>query len=274
MLLAASERRKLITLGSSGYKTPDGPHRKKVSLMAEEPKVTDQPKVDQPAPAEAPKEPTPEPTVGEALAPKEPAKEPDTVPLATHLQVKKEKQALEKEIEGLRKAKDEGSPELSTDISKLADDYGVDEKVVKAIISASRTEALKGVDEMIEQKLGPIQTERKEEKLNQAFQTHFKAAMEQLPDEFGKVVNADVIKSLSLDPRNAKKTFKQLIEETYGNSIGGRKTIETTVPGGGKDPEKVDVERAKRDPEYFKEVMKDPAMKKQYNDSLETRIAI
>ena len=99
------------------------------------------------------------------------------------------------------------------------------------------------------------------------FSKHFADAIEANP-EYAGIANPEVIKTLSLDPRNASKTFVQIIEETYGGAIQGRRTIETTTPRGGKDPEKVDIQRAKTDQDYLTRVLQDPAMREQYNADL------
>ena len=91
--------------------------------------------------------------------------------------------------------------------------------------------------------------------------------MERAP-EFKAIANPEVIKSLAILPQNAKKTLSQILEETYGNAITGKRTIETTSPGGGKEPEPLDIKRAEKDIEYFKEVMADPKKKAQYNEAM------
>jgi len=58
----------------------------------------------------------------------------------------------------------------------------------------------------------------------------------------------------------------QILEEAYGNAITGKRTIETTKPGGGKEPTEVDYHRAQTDSEYFKQIMDSPNLKKKYNE--------
>ena len=48
----------------------------------------------------------------------------------------------------------------------------------------------------------------------------------------------------------------------------GKRTIETTQPGGGNDPEPLNIQRAEKDIEYFKQVMADPKKKAQYNEAM------
>jgi hypothetical protein len=82
----------------------------------------------------------------------------------------------------------------------------------------------------------------------------------------------EVIKTLSLDPKNSNKTISQLIEETYGNALPGKRSIEQNKPGGSKESGEIDFDRAKKDGSYFKEIMADPGLKKKYNDNLIGRV--
>ena len=68
-----------------------------------------------------------------------------------------------------------------------------------------------------------------------AFATGLEKALQNAP-EYRDVVNVSVIKALAFNPANANKTYRQLLEEAYGNAITGQRTVETTTPrGGAKD---------------------------------------
>lgn len=54
--------------------------------------------------------------------------------------------------------------------------------------------------------------------IEEIFSENFNKVMEGMP-EYKDVVNRDVIKELSLLPQNAKKTFQQIVEETYKDKI-------------------------------------------------------
>ena len=87
--------------------------------------------------------------------------------------------------------------------------------------------------------------------------------------EFDGVVNKDVIMALTRDPNNASKTFPQLIEAAYGHLLQGKRTVDTGSSRTGKEDNMiVDIAKAKTDSEYFKMVMSDPNLKKQYNDKM------
>jgi hypothetical protein len=86
--------------------------------------------------------------------------------------------------------------------------------------------------------------------------------------EFKGVVNTDVVRQLATLPQNASKTISQIIEETYGNALQGKRTIETTSPNGGQEPEPLDIDRASKDIKYLTEILADPKKKAQYNESM------
>jgi hypothetical protein len=100
---------------------------------------------------------------------------------------------------------------------------------------------------------------------------HLNKTLENSP-EYKDIVNVDVIKALAFNPANANKTYKQLLDEAYGNAVTGRRTLETTTPRGGAKDTKLDVQRAKTDTEYRREVLKDPDLRKQYNEGLTDRV--
>ena len=207
-------------------------------------------------------------TVGQVLDPKPEAK---VVPEAAFLELKKENKEFKKAISALEKTIAEGGTkaEVSTDIAAIGEKYGVD----KAFLSELATSIRKDTEADFESKLKPIAAKDKADRIEGVFKTHFEKAMAEMP-EFNGVVNRDVIKTLSLDPSNANKTFQQLIEDTYGNALGGKRTLETTTPRGGKTIDKVDFTLAGRDQNYLKEVLSNPDSRKEYNDGLTDRLSM
>jgi len=122
-------------------------------------------------------------------------------------------------------------------------------------------------------KLAKFEKEGQNAKRDAALEAGLNKALDDAP-EFKDVINVDVIKQMALNPANADKTFANLLEEAYGNALGGKRTIESTTPRGGAKNEKVDIEKARRDNTYLKEVLADPALRKQYNEGLENRIML
>jgi hypothetical protein len=206
-------------------------------------------------------------TVGQVLDPKP---EPKVVPEAAFLELKNENKEFKKAIKALEKTIADGATkgEVSSDIAAIGEKYGVDKTFLTELASTIRKEA----EGDFQKKLEPITAKEKADRIDGVFTTHFDKAMADMP-EYNGVVNRDVIKTLSLDPKNADKTFQQLIEDTYGNALGGKRTLETTTPRGGAKIDKVDFKRAGTDQKYLEEVLSNPDTKKEYNEGLTDRLS-
>lgn len=191
-----------------------------------------------------------EPTVGELQGDEEAPKKseaPENVPKARLDKEIQRRKDLEKELESLKNEKDD-DPEV--------EDTDRDPEVKELAAKLDRIE----------------QNERRQ-KAEAIFAEHYKRALDNAP-EYQDVANQEVIKQMAFNPANKNKTYSQLLEEAYGNAIsGGRSTIETTTARGGVKDTKVDAERAQRDPEYRREVLADPELRKQYNEGLVDRVS-
>lgn len=172
-------------------------------------------------------------------------KKVDSVPLARLNKEISKRKELEKQLEELR--------------GELEDDPEVDD--------VEENSEVKNLAERLES----IEKKEKLAKKEAAFTQGLNKALENAP-EYKDVVNVEVIKALAFNPANANKTYRQLLEEAYGNAINGRRTVETTVPRGGAKDAKLDMARAQKDAEYRKEVLRDPELRKQYNEGLTDRI--
>lgn len=208
-----------------------------------------------------------EKTVGELLEDKK------DVPLAIFLEKKKEAKALEKELSDLKQQIKDGATksEAKAELKDIAEKYDVDPNFLSELSTIIYSKAKGDVEETLKSKLQPLEDKEREEKINKAFNEHYEKVIEELP-EYADVINKDIIKSLSLLPQNANKTFQQIIEETYGKTVTGKKTLETATPRGGKETS-LDMSRI-NDPEYFKRVMENPELKKKYNEGLTSRISL
>jgi len=219
-------------------------------------------------------------TIGKALdtLPKseEATKQEETVPLSALLEIKKENKALSRELREMKKSIEQGESKKATSksIESLAEKFpDVDPNFLQEFAAAVREESKKETEEEISEKLKPIQEKDKAEKIEKAFNTHFKKTMESLK-EYEGIVNKDVIKALSLLPENANKTFTQIIEESYGHIVSGKRSMDSASSRVSKnDTVEVDVARARKDPEYFQEIMASPELKKKYNAGMVSRIA-
>lgn len=229
-----------------------------------EPEVKEvQPEVAPEAPAEEAK---PQQTMGEMMGTQpvvetKVEKKDDTVPLSAFLDLKKD---LKEMKEALKEAKDSKGNVASADVAAIAEQFGVDagflEQYGKTIADKTQKE--------LEAKFMPLLEKQDREKRQvetaQLFEKVFNDALTELP-EYGKVVNKDVIKALAFSPANANKTLPQIIEETYGNAIQGRPSIETTRPAPNKE-EHVDFD--KMTPEQAAEASADPRQAGKYTEYL------
>lgn len=206
---------------------------------------------------------TKEATVGETLVSEEVKKAVDTVPISRLNKEISKRKELEDRLAALEaNASSKSNVQVDADIESIAAEFNLDPNALNKVAAVIKRQA----ESDIEEKLRPL-TEREEMSRKESlFNQHFAKAMENLP-EFKDVVNPEVIKQLAFNAANGGKTFSQLIQETYGHSIRGRETVETTIPRGGATGD-FDISRAKSDPAYFKEVMANPTLKQKYNDAL------
>lgn len=187
-----------------------------------------------------------EPTAGDLQTEATEKKQVDSVPIAR----------LNKEIERRKELE-----------AKLAE---ATSEAEKDGATKDEAEKLPEVKELAE-KLATIEAREESARKEKVFAEHLQAALESNP-EFKGIANPEVIKQMAFNPANKDKTYSQLLDEAYGSAVPGRKTIETTTPRGGVQDVKIDLQKAERDPEYRKEVLRDPELKKQYNEGLEHRI--
>jgi len=208
-----------------------------------------------------------EKSIGDIINEEAPQKEDKTIGLDKYIQIKKEKKELQKQLKELaeRKENGESADEVSDDIEALAKEHNIDTGFLNKLVRSIEQKAEKSLEERIDAKLEPLTKKEREAKINEVFTKAYADVIEKMP-EFKDIANADVIKTLATNPANSKKTLSQILEETYGNAITGKRTIETTKPGGGKEPTEIDYDRAQKDTEYFKEIMANPGLKKKYNE--------
>lgn len=233
----------------------------------------DAPKTEQPVAKQ-------EATIQEALNLQKPeASEPkgETVPLAAHIELKRTAKAQAKRLEELEQQIRSGAPkeEIAETVSDLADEFPeVDPNFIKKFEASVLAKVTKAAERNVAETLRPLHEKENAKKLDERFNEVFDRTMVNLP-EYKDVVNKSVIKSLSLAQENAHKTFTQIIEEAYGHLVTGKRTMDpATNPRVGKDESgQVDFARAKTDQDYFKQVMANPTLKKQYNENMISRVA-
>lgn len=214
-----------------------------------------------------------EETVSEMLGSKK--EEPKMVPEAALIEIKKENKQMAKDLKALQRSIEDGATkkEVSTDLRALGEKHNVDPDFLQEFAAAVRSQAENDVKQEFDSKLKPLQDREKAAEIDQKFTNVFDKTMEELP-EFKNIAKRETVKSLSLLPENANKTFRQILEDNFGHLIPGKRTLEGTKPRGGKDDAEIDQSRATKDPEYFKEIMSDPGLKKKYNDGLAKRLKL
>lgn len=213
-------------------------------------------------------EPIVEKTIEETLKVED--KKERTVPESALLKQKSEKKALAKELKELKNSIEDGakSGEIGKTLDEISEKHDVSKEFLKDLIDALTPT---DIDDKIDLRLKPLNDEARANKINTLFEKEYKRTLETMP-EFKNIVNKDIVKSLTLDPANRKKTFSKIIEDAYGHLIIGKRTLEKTKPKGGNEAAGIDYERAKIDTKYFKEIMANPAQKEKYNKGLADRI--
>lgn len=235
--------------------------------MDEKPQNTNEPEVIEAQPQE--------PSLGEALQGNKPNEEPklETVGLDKFLDIKKQNKELKKSLEELQKNIEKGSSDsiVSADIDSIADEYGVDKGFLNKLKTSMREEFSAELEERVSEKLKPIEQAELQKEEDKKFNTLYSQSLERMP-EYANIIDKEGLKILALSGKYKDISLPQLIEQLYGKTIVGRKSIETTTPRGGKDPQEIDFALAKKDATYFKEIMSDPNLKAKYNSNIESRL--
>jgi hypothetical protein len=202
-------------------------------------------------------------------------KESKMVPESQLLSYKNEIKGLRKELNRVQEMVAEGASksEVSESLKDIAKEFNVDEKFITKLSAAIKAEADADIDEKVSSKLKPLAEKENAQRIDKIFNDHFERTLEQMP-EYRDIVNKEAVKSLTLDPANANKTFAQILESAYGHLVQGKRTIDAAKPRGGKEPAPLDYEKARKDSTYFKEVMADPTLKKEYNSELHRRLRL
>lgn len=211
-------------------------------------------------------------TIDQLLTPEPEKPKENLIPEAVFLSEKKGRKEAEKKIKELEQIIANGdTSDISDTIDAIAEEFETDPKFVKKLADIIRKDVEKDVEARVADKLRPFEEKNKAEKFNEIFKTQLASSLERMP-EYKDLINPEVIKALTLSPMNGNKTFDQIIEETYGHAITGKRTIESTTPAGGKEPEPFNFDKARKDPEYYKQVMSNPREKEKYNAELIKRL--
>ena len=200
-------------------------------------------------------------TIGDIIAPKEAVPKVESVPMARLNKEINRKKELETEVAALKEqlaGKSQG--QIDKSIQELAAEHNVDPEFLDKFAANVRSQ----LEQSFEEKLRPITDKEKALARDAKFAEVYNKTLGEMP-EFKDVADMSVIKQLALNPANAGKTFPELMEETYGRFVQGKRSIESTVPRGGNAPGALDYAKAQKDKAYFAEVMSDPKLKAEYN---------
>ena len=253
---------------------PKTPEKESKPLDAEKPQsVEETPKVE-----EKPKEAIIGDTIEDALKKYEEKNkpEPKLVPEAVLLEYKNQNKELKKDIKELKELIESGATkkEVSEDLRDIAEEHGIDINFLRKLAKNLEDQTEKIMTEKFLTKIKPLEDKERAERVEKIFNQQYDKVLEDMP-EYKDIANKEVIKERALNLLNSKKTFRQLLEESYGHLISGKRTLESARGRGGEGIiTEIDFNRAARDTDYFKEIMSDPQLKKKYNEELGLRIKI
>lgn len=212
-------------------------------------------------------------TVGETLQTTPPVEEkkPEVrmVPESVVIQLKKDMKELKQELS----RGDKSADEVDEALEALGKEHDVDPVFLQKLTKVIRSKTQSEFEEKLEKAMEPakaISASQKKAEMDKAFDAHYEKTLEALP-EFKGIANKEVIKALAFNPANANKTFQEILEESYGHLITGKRTFDGTKSGSGKDNSEIDFARAAKDTEYFKTIMANPTLKAKYNETLMER---
>lgn len=200
-------------------------------------------------------------TIGDVIAPKEAVPKVESVPMARLNKEITRRKELEAKVADLEsKASSMSDRQIDKSIQDLAAEHNVDPDFLDKFATSVRSQ----LEQSFEEKLRPLTEKDKATERDAKFNEFYNKTLADMP-EFKDVADMSVIKQLALNPSNANKTFPQLMEETYGRFVQGKRSIESTVARGGNAPAALDYSKATKDKAYFNEVMADPKLKAEYN---------
>lgn len=190
--------------------------------------------------------------------------ESETVPLATHLSVKRDLKILKKSLKQGFSEKD-----LDGIAGKMAKKYQTTPETIKELFSEAFPFLRKKLEADIARPL--LEKQEKEaatKKKDALFDKVFDQFLAKNPHLKG-TVNKNVVKKLVFDPDNAKKKLSEIVADAYGKAAKKRvKSMDGYRTNASDD--KIDFGKASED--QMKLVNKDPKLRKKFGDDLVKRI--
>lgn len=216
----------------------------------------------------------------ESLNPEVPEEKSETVPLKKYMEEKRSAKEAEARAEALAtelaKVKSNitemSVPAVNDALVKLAETHDVSPEFLAQFMALAETTTAAKIREELSKEYDPkiaqIEQERQADTRDKKFNDLYSKLLASAP-EYDGIVNKDVLKSLALNPANAKKTLSQIAEEAYGNAVKGSKSIESHSPGS-RGGDEVDLSNP-TDADFDK-INADPTLKKQWAAQAEAQI--
>lgn len=217
------------------------------------------------------------PTIGEVFKNEKKEEISRVVPEAPFLEIKNQNKELKKELKELKELVSSGASkrEVNASLLEIAEEHNVDIDFLNKLATTIKQQAKSEAEAELEAKMRPLAEKQRYDSKDAIFNYHYEKTLESMP-EYKDIVNKEIIKSLSDLNENSSKTFPQLIESAYGHLLKGKKTIDSVSPIRQTTDEivELDFDRANKDGEYFKKIMANPKLKKEYNAKMIKAIKI
>jgi len=198
---------------------------------------------------------------------------PRVVPESVLLEYKNQNKELKRDLKELRTLIESGATkkEISEDLRDIAAEHNVDVAFLNKLAKNIEVETEKKLAEKFEARFKPYEDKERIEKINKIFNQKYDESMERYP-EYKDIANREIIRERALNKSNKDKTFYDLLKESYGHIISGKKTMEIARSRAGEDTiTDIDYRRMATDMKYYEQIMADPLLKKQYNKDIGRR---
>lgn len=224
---------------------------------------------------EAPKEEeaAKEETIGESQPKEAQDSNKDTVPLSKLMAEKKKRQELEAQLREMEEAKQNSLDNLN--LNDIADEFGVSPEVVDKMAAKLKAE----LSEEFNSRFDELTAEDRKKKQDAALQGLLDSALEKHP-EYQDVANKEVVLKYAetqLKEGNTNITMSQILKDVYGKVEPREAGIQTTETSNRADTgnESVDFNKlSQMSDEEQMEVLKDPEMRKKYNEYVMNNIQL
>jgi hypothetical protein len=205
----------------------------------------------------------------------------DRVPLKKYMSEKNARKeaetratTLEQELQKLRDNPSKTVETVNVDVKNLSEKHGIDEEVLRDILSASYTLTEQKVREKIEQEFNPklkefedIKRDQIKKEFENKFENILQTTLRDMP-EYADIIDKDDIKDWIRSGKYSKLTMPQLIENKYSKFVPGKKTLESGHSS--KEVSVPDTNNMTND-DYAK-LDTDPELRKKWASGLEDRL--